>query len=463
MRTNLSLERFSRNWPNQNRRKWQPVVIIVGVLLLAVLLTAQASQRQLTLILLLMAGVAVVLVLIGQPNIGFFLVLLGGMFISYSGPAGLNVAVLMVALMMGLWVLDMLIVKQQILLVSSRPTRPLLIFLLISFFSFLMGQFHWYTFAGQAPLDAQLGGFAIFVLSGGVFLLVANLIHDLCWLQWLTWFFIAMGAAYVFGRMIGFPFIDSIYQRGFTAGSMFWTWFVALVFSQALLNNHLRTHWRILLFGIVLMTFYIAYVQGGSWKSGWMPPLVVVATIVIVRYWKQAIFLSPLVLVAGYFLVTNAIAAEQYSWGTRVDAWIIVMEIARVNPILGLGFANYYWYTPLYPIRGWRVSFNSHSQIIDIYAQTGLLGLLSFAWFIWELGRLGWGLRDQVPEGFSRAYVYGTLGGLAGTLFAASLVDWILPFVYNIGLNGFRASILAWIFLGGLVSLEQINLGKASV
>jgi len=235
-----------------------------------------------------------------------------------------------------------------------------------------------------------------------------------------------------------------------------------LVFSQAFLNNHLRTRWRILLFGIVFITFYVAYVQAGSWKSGWMPPLVVVATIVVARYWKQAIFLLPLALVAGYFLVTNAIAAESYSWGTRVDAWLIVMEITRVNPIFGLGFANYYWYTLLFPIRGWRVSFNSHSQIVDIYAQTGVLGLLSFLWFIWELGRLGWGLREQVPEGFARAYVYGALGGLAGTLFAASLVDWVLPFVYNIGLNGFRASILAWIFLGGLVSLEQIYLHKVS-
>jgi hypothetical protein len=39
---------------------------------------------------------------------------------------------------------------------------------------------------------------------------------------------------------------------------------------------------------------------------------------------------------------------------------------------------------------------------------------------------------------------------------AGGLADWVLPFVYNIGLNGFRASILAWMFLGGLVSIEQI-------
>jgi hypothetical protein len=36
------------------------------------------------------------------------------------------------------------------------------------------------------------------------------------------------------------------------------------------------------------------------------------------------------------------------------------------------------------------------------------------------------------------------------------LGDWVLPFTYNVGLNGFRASMLAWLFLGGLVSLEQM-------
>jgi O-antigen ligase len=122
----------------------------------------------------------------------------------------------------------------------------------------------------------------------------------------------------------------------------------------------------------------------------------------------------------------------------------------------GFGFANYYWITPLFPIRGFSVKFNSHNQYIDILAQIGVIGLACFLWFFWETGRLGLQLRERVPEGFPRAYVYGVLGGLAGTLVAAFLVDWVLPFIYNIGFAGFRASVVAWLFLGGLVSLEQM-------
>jgi hypothetical protein len=97
---------------------------------------------------------------------------------------------------------------------------------------------------------------------------------------------------------------------------------------------------------------------------------------------------------------------------------------------------------------------------VDLIAQVGLLGLFCFLWIFFEVGRLSWRLIKQLQNGFAYSYAYGIFAGLVGSLMAAFLVDWILPFVYNIGFNGFRASILVWIFFGGLVSLEQIYLGK---
>ena len=74
-----------------------------------------------------------------------------------------------------------------------------------------------------------------------------------------------------------------------------------------------------------------------------------------------------------------------------------------------------------------------------------------------RLAEWGGNYNSRVPEGFAKAYVYGALGGLAGMLVAGMLGDWVLPFVYNIGFAGFRASVLGWIFLGGLVALEQMT------
>jgi hypothetical protein len=52
--------------------------------------------------------------------------------------------------------------------------------------------------------------------------------------------------------------------------------------------------------------------------------------------------------------------------------------------------------------------------------------------------------------------VNGVLAAWVGAIVIMMLGDWILPFVYNIGFPGFQASVLLWMFLGGLVALERM-------
>jgi hypothetical protein len=300
-------------------------------------------------------------------------------------------------------------------------------------------------------------------LSLGCMLVAAQLIQDVKWLKIIVWTFIGLGAIYVFGRLAALP-IDRLYQTGFTAGSMFWTWLVALAFAQAFFNTKLKMSVRVLLYGIVLVTMFVAAVQGYDWKSGWVPPLVAIAVMMGLKYRRLVILAVPFALITAGNLALRLIASDRYSWGTRVDAWEIVLEISKVSPLFGLGFSNYYWYTPLFPIRGWAVSFNSHSQFVDLVAQVGILGLLCFLWIFFEMGRLGWDLlKIKLPDGFAKAYVYGTFAGGIATLVGAFLGDWVLPFVYNVGLSGFRSSILPWIFMGGLLAVEQLIIRKVRV
>ena len=107
--------------------------------------------------------------------------------------------------------------------------------------SFLVGQLPFFTFFSPAPLDAQLGGLAIFIFSAGAFILVAHQVKDLLWLQKLTWVFIALGAFYMVGRLFEWGGIDRLYQNGFVAGSMFWTWLAAMTFSQVVFNRKLKS------------------------------------------------------------------------------------------------------------------------------------------------------------------------------------------------------------------------------
>jgi hypothetical protein len=460
---NFHLKFFSFNRTVTISRQWIQFLLIAAVILATTAISFWGSRKIYIAVVALLAGAAVLIVLLKQPNLGFILIFLSAAFVPFNGPSGLNAAMLMVVLMLGLWLMDMLVVKRNIVLVRSRLLLPIIAFLVISVLALVMGQIPWFVFARQAPLDSQLGGFSIFIFSLGAMLLAAHLIKDLRWLEIIVWSFIVIGTGYVVGRTIHLPFIDRLYQGGLVRGSMFWTWLVALAAAQIIYNDKLTRRVKALLVGVVLLTFYVAIVQAYDWKSGWLPPLAALGILIVNRYRRLILLAIPVALFAGSYIVLDLIASDDYSWGTRLDAWRIVLNISRVSPILGMGFSNYYWYTPLFPIRGWRVSFNSHSQYVDLIAQTGYLGLLCFLWLLFETGRLSWKLANNLSSGFARAYSNGVLAGVIATAVAAFLVDWVLPFVYNIGLTGFRASVLPWIFMGGLIALEQMKLQKSSL
>ena len=431
-------------------------LLIVGQLLLIAVLAFMASQRELTLILFLPLVVSLVLAFMRWPTFGLIVASLAGVIVPYRGPSGLNVTMILVALLLGLWLLDMVVRKGQIQLAPSRAVFPLLAFIVMGFFSLGVGQLPWYAFALHAPLGAQLGGLAIVLLSGGTFLLAANQIRDLDQLSKLTWAFLIFGGLSVVIRwalpMVGVSTGELIRPMG----TVFYICLVAMAFSQAVFNRDLRTGWRIALVGLVLFTQYILFVIKFNDKSAWTSTFICLAAIIAIRSWRAGLALVPIAVLFTLYLRAGVAVTEEYTLSTRLDAWIIMAQIIKLSPLAGLGFANYYWYTPLYRIRGYDVSFNSHNNYIDIIAQTGVLGLILFVWFLWEVGRLGNALRDRVPAGFAQAYVYGALGVLVGVAVAAMLGDWVLPFFYNIGLDGFRSSMHGWLFMGGLVSLEQL-------
>lgn len=466
-------------WLTQNIFLWLRPLLAAGIVLLSAELALQGVPQYGFIIpaLLVAAGLGwiayyrrhwIILALIPGSLIIPIEVNAGS---EYSRP---HTAVLLLLLLLGLWVLDM-VVQRQIKLPRSWTLLPLLIFTIVVLFSFSMGQLSWYPIE-HASFNAQIGGTIIFILSFAAFLMVACYVREMRWLEWMTWSFIALGAVYCiafllpkYGQQLmplqeaGLSWRDYIgrFQRG-SDGSLFWLWLTALSFSQAAFNRRLHLGWRLALGFVTLLVVYIGLFPKREWVSGYGPSLIAIGVIL----WLGAPRLGLLATFAGMAglavklqkLLSEVlfIGDNSYSLATRHEAWIIVLQLAQVNPWFGLGPANYYYYTPLNPIRGYFVRFNSHSQYVDLVAQTGLLGFACFFWLLGTVAWLGWRLRNQVPDGFARAYVYGALGGLVGMVVSAGLGDWVLPFTYNVGLTGFRASMFGWIFLGGLVALEQI-------
>lgn len=395
--------------------------------------------------------------------VGLGILIVGNLLIPFGIPTGtktpLNFTVLALPVLAGLWALTAAYRREWSVL-WTRPGPPLLGLVLAALLSFAVVNQPWVYIVPLAPLRAQLGGLSVFILSAALFFMAADVLRNVRHLQILTWLFLLLSAVYISGRLV--PPVGDLVGRFFQdggTGSLFWTWSVALAFGQTAFNRRLNVLLRLALGALVLATLYTGLTQARDWVSGWLPPLVAVATIVWIGAprFGVAATLAAGVAVAVYaprLLALVLSADNQYSLTTRLAAWQVLAKIVQASPALGFGPANYYHVTPLFPILGWYVRFSSHNTYVDLLAQTGIIGLGCFTWFVFEVARLGWNMRRRFPAGFAHAYVLGALGGLAGTLAAGMLCDWLLPFVYNITLNGLRASTLGWLFLGGLLALQ---------
>jgi len=284
----------------------------------------------------------------------------------------------------------------------------------------------------------------------------------------LTWVFVAAGAVTCVVQTI--PVLASIGRvttRPGSVGSLFWTWFVAIAVSQGLINRHLPIPVRIGLLGLVGIALGHGIFQVRSWASGWVPPLIAIGAIVVVRWPRIVLGLGLVAVPLGLFLSGDILATllvdEGYSLSTRQEAWRVLWQIAERSPLVGTGLANYYYFAENFSILGWYVPFISHNNYEDLLVQTGLLGLLAFCWFGVEAVWMTFRLSLKVPPGFATAYSVGAFGGAIGSLASGMLGDWIIPFYYNAGVLGFRSSLLFWVFLGGALALRRMMTASSRV
>ncbi|MCO5192601.1 MAG: hypothetical protein M9941_15630 [Anaerolineae bacterium] len=450
--------------------RWLRALIITITLALSAFVAFRGDDLVNVLVVAVPVMLVVYWLLVKFPTLGPLLLVISGMLIPFEIAltqfSSVNASMLLLGVIGGVWILDMIIVRKEITFHSDRVFVPLLLLILVTTLSLLTGQLNWFSIEG-APLSGQLAGYGLYLMVAAAFVLSTHLVRSERGLQWMVWVFLAVASVYLVGRVIPSLTIHAfnLFPRN-AFGSVFWIWVFALSGSQALFNRALSLPARVALGIIFGASLYISFGPGLSWASGWVPAIVVVAILVGL---KSPRLLIPVGLVVSLIVMMNlqtllnefwlGLSHEHYSASTRVAAWQIVLQIAGKNPVWGLGPANYYYYTPLYNLLGYRVQFNSHSQYVDMIAQIGIVGLVLFVWFMAEIGRIGIRLTHSKRSEFERAYVYGALAALVAMFVSGFLGDWLIPFVYNITLGGFRASVIGWVFLGALVAIKY-NYGR---
>jgi O-antigen ligase len=256
---------------------------------------------------------------------------------------------------------------------------------------------------------------------------------------------------------------------GSLSRSTFWVLLMAVAGGQLMFNHTLSSRWRFFLGLVLAAVLLFAFYREFHTLSTWAPIVVVIGILAWLRWanFRRAVLVLSLVALFGsglFFSTVYELAGGDDEWvesgGSRLVLIGRVLEVTMRNPITGLGPASYRPYVNARPLQYegafWIAPMiNSHNNYVDLFSQTGLLGLGIFFWFAVEMGLLGWRLSMRHTEGFLGGYVNGVFAAWIASLVLMMLADWILPFVYNIGFYGFQASILVWLFLGGLLAVEQ--------
>jgi hypothetical protein len=380
-----------------------------------------------------------------------------------GGRKPLNAALPLAAGIVALWLLGVFVFRRRTGLVPSRVVYAVGIFMALGVASFVAGQFPKDGIAG-APLGAQLAGLALVLVSGGLLLTVGSLVRQLQELQFLTWVFVGAGSITCITQSFSGLDIVGRWVVGGSVGSLFWVWLVAVSLSQSACNRDLKLLTRLFLFSIAAIALYRGLFLARSWVSGWVPLLVTVGIVAFFRSPRVAFSLSllipPAILLWGGRFIQSVSDTEQYSSMTRLEAWKVLWPLIEKSPLVGLGPSHYYYYTENLPILGWYVKFCSHNQYVDLVAQYGFLGLAAFCWLVLEITSTTLWLRPRVRTYFANSYLIGAVAGIGGTIVSGMLADWIIPFYYNIGIGGFRSSLLFWFFLGGVLTLRRMTLDE---
>jgi hypothetical protein len=435
------------------------LTVVVGLFVLAASLGPSLLLLPHKFLLAGVVGTIFALVALHHMEWGLVALVVASVAVPFSIGTGtqsaINTAMLLTAALTALWVTRMLVVERQLLLVPSAANLPLLAFVFVAGLSIIAGRAFWDL---DVPLPGnawwvQLGGFAVIALSAAAFLLMANCVHEIRWLNVIVGLIILMGVLAVINARTFQPYLFP------GVGGVYWMWAPTLAYAQMLYNRHL-TRWQWVLLGLsVALWLHWSWFSVLTFVAGWSPLFAAMFVISWFRSKRLALLLLLLLLVwvgLNWDFYYQRLYLFEKAGGSleRFNIWWRTLELfGDRQPLLGLGPASYTWYVRTY--RNVQVE-QSHNNYIDIFLQTGVVGLGLFLLIFAQLFRQALALRHRFHGDFAQAYVYGVLGGMAGALTAAVFADWVLPYVYNIGLAGFRHSVFTWLLMGGLVSLSQI-------
>ncbi len=368
--------------------KWVIVLLVVGITVGVGFLASNFNPTYIA-----AASAALVVGLIGLLFIQKFeilpiMILAVAIFVPITLPTGTGsrLAISMVAevVFLGLWILRSMTVDRRFKIKPSPINLPLACFFIAIIISIVWSIIFRdpFVFVPGTFIVVQIASALVMILLPIAMLMVGNFIETTRPLIVLTVLMLAAGCLGLVKYLSGFPLpVDT---RG-----LFSLWVIGLSFGLAIFIKNL--HWIIRIFLLMLAGAWIywGFIRNISWVAGWLPAMVALGILTWMKAKKLSfvflVFLAIIVLVNKNYYMGKVFQNETEESGyTRLAAWESNWRITRDHLIFGTGPAGYaVYYMTYFPTD----AMATHSNYIDMVAQTGIVGTI---FFIWIFGTLVW-------------------------------------------------------------------------
>ncbi len=454
---------------SMNARTENPVPAIVWIVLALTCLPLAAmaglsAARSPALVVMGLGGIAVFSLAVLSPPAAIVGLLLAAGFVRLqlgTGTGSPIVASLLVALAIAAaWVVRMIFLR-DFHLVRSPVTFPLVAFVTTNVVSFFWSRATIDPRISVPPTYArvQIAALLVIVLSAAVVLLIGDTARQRRWLAIYLGLLLTIGVLHAALQIAGGP--DRLVEgRGLIP-----MWCICLAAGQAVINTRLAWMARVGMVGAATLCFF-GLLANQTWISGWLPAAVSLLVVFLLRGRIAAIMtvvVAAALLIVLWGTIYHIFTVDKVNQGTlggntkRTALWQRTLSTIAPSPWLGSGPAGYALAEmQFYP----NDALSTHSNYIDVIAESGVIGFGFFAWFLGATLYVGYRAQRALRarrDTFGGAIAAGALGGFVGILVAMALGDWVIPFVYNQTIAGFSYTIESWIGIGMLVALDAMS------
>jgi len=275
--------------------------------------------------------------------------------------------------------------------------------------------------------------------------------------RWKVWFY--LWSFIIAGAMMTITQVFGIQQKFLNDLGLWSLWFAVPLAGLVIVHPHVPWYGRLV--GAALLGWHLELVviRNSLWVSGWLPTLAGLFALLFLH--SRKLFVVILIIAIPYAVIgpgrdyLEKVTADNIEEGSsgRLEIWERNMGIVREHWLFGTGPAGYAPYNMTY--FPWDAR-STHNNYFDILAQFGVVGAGLWLWFMGASLWYGWRTVQITPPGLLRTVAIVATAGWAGALVSMVFGDWVLPFVYNQGIVGFRYAIYSWLFLGLLVVVRQM-------